>query len=359
VLELAEVLRRHWPEYERHFGERIPAAHRRALRALLQCRTPALGGQLFRCAPCQQAQFVYHSCHHRACPRCGQSDKDSWLAQQMTRLLPVPYFLVTFTVPEQLRHLARSHQKEFFSILFRESAAALQEIALDPKHLGAHLALLGVLHTWTRQLVYHPHIHFLVPGGGPSTDLLRWVACPAADFLVPVEPLKDRFRNRMRQALQKVPVLWETLQHQPQLWHIKWNINIEPVGKGQKALSYLARYIYRTAISSTRLLSDTNGQITFQYLNRHTRGWDPLPLDAMEFLRRFLQHVLPCGFQRVRSYGWLSAAATVKWQRVLALLDWTPKPPPPTPPLPGPCCPQCHQPMFLLGLIKPHWGRAP
>ena len=359
MLELADLLRRHWPEYQRRYGQRIPTAHRQAVQALLKCRTAELGGQLFRCSPCQEARFVYHSCNHRACPRCGKAQRDCWLARQMTRLLPVPYFLITFTVPQELRHLVRSHQKTFFSILFGQSAAALQDIARNPKHLGAQLAMLGVLHTWSRQLVYHPHIHFLVPGGGLSADKLRWVPCPSADFFLPFKPLKIRFRTRMRQALQAVPQLWSQLQRQPGIWKLNWVVNLQAVGKGERALGYLAQYIYRTAISSTRLLKDHHGQITFQYHNRHTKGWDTLTLDAMEFLRRFLQHILPSGFQRVRSYGWLSSAALEKWQRVTALLDWTPKPPLTPPPAPPPLCPKCHQPMCLVQLLEPHRPRGP
>jgi len=353
VLELAEVLRRYWPEYERLYGEAIPQAHRRAVRAILRCRTAELGGQLFSCSPCQQTRFVYHSCNHRACPRCGQSDKNRWLAKQMTRLLPVPYFLVTFTIPAQLRHLARSHQKSFFSILLRESAAALQDIAANPKHLAAQLGMLGVLHTWTRQLVYHPHIHFLVPGGGLSADKLTWVPCPSQDFLLPVQPLKARFRWRMRQALQEVSTLWQHLQHQPQVWKLDWVVNIQAGGKGEQALAYLGQYIYRTALSSTRLLSDDHGRITFRYRNRHTKGWETIAVPAMEFVRRFLQHVLPSGFQRVRPYGWLSSAACQKWQRILALLDWTPKPLVTPPPMPALLCPKCQQPMHQVDLLQP------
>ena len=165
-VRLAAVLDRHWPEYQRRHGGHLLPSHRAAVTAIQRCRTPQLGGQLYRCA-CGQVHYAYHSCGHRACPQCGHADATAWLGRQKTRLLPgVPYFLVTFTVPAELRALIRSHQKELYSWLFRESAATLQEVAAQPKHLGAELGLLGVLHTWSRQLVYHPHVHYVVAGAG-------------------------------------------------------------------------------------------------------------------------------------------------------------------------------------------------
>ena len=190
MIELAEVLARHWPAYERQHGTKLLPSHRAAVRAIVSCRTPSLGGQTYRCGDCGHTHFAYHSCGHRACPKCGQADADAWLARQQTRLLPgVPYFLVTFTVPEQWRALIRSHQKELYAALFRESAATLQEVAANPKHLGAELGMLGVLHTWSRQLIFHPHLHYIVAGAGLSADGLRWQRVKSAVFLLPEKVL--------------------------------------------------------------------------------------------------------------------------------------------------------------------------
>jgi len=189
LIALAQVLRRHWAAYEQKFGVRLLPSHRRAVQAMLACRTAALGGQLFGC-DCGARQFVYHSCNHRACPQCGHADTTQWLDRQRRRLLPVPYWLVTFTVPKELRLLIRSHQKLLYALLIRQCAAALMEVGRDHKNLGAQLGVLAVLQTWARDLHYHPHVHCVVPGGGLSADGLRrgfWPDAFAPDSNMPSE----------------------------------------------------------------------------------------------------------------------------------------------------------------------------
>ena len=171
-MRLAEILAAHWPAYAAQFGRLIPSEQRAAVRAIQRCRTPALGGQLYRCG-CGKEHFAWHSCNHRACPRCGQDAAAAWLAQQRTRLLPVPYFLVTLTVPAELREPIRAAPREWYGALLKEAAGALQALAAQPKHLGAELGLTAILQTWTRDLRYHPHVHLLVPGGGLTPDGLR------------------------------------------------------------------------------------------------------------------------------------------------------------------------------------------
>ena len=346
MLPLAEVLRRHWPAYERKFRARLLPSHRRAVAAILSCRTPALGGQLYRC-DCGQQLFAYHSCNHRACPQCGHADASQWLARQRQRLLPVPYYLVTFTVPEQLRQIIRAHPKELYGALFRESAHTLTDVALSK--LGIELGFIGVLHTWTRQLIYHPHIHYLVPGGGLSPDWLRWLRVEDPQFFLPIAVLAARFKSRLQQWLQT--------QHQhlhqqipAAVWCLDWVVDVQPVGRGQTALRYLAAYVQKTALSAARLVACDSTTVTFTYQERVSGHTRTLPLSGEEFLRRFLQHVLPTGFQRVRCFGWLSAAATKRWQRIQALLDWKPSVPPFTPtPGQAPHCPRCNKPMRLWG----------
>jgi len=198
-----ELLVRHGPAYLKRFGPSMPGRQREVLQRLLRCRTPALGGQLFACQDCGARHYRYHSCNDRHCPLCGQTDADQWLAHQELRLLlPTNYFLVTFTLPEPLRAWMRSHPKIGYDLLFQTSAQALQDLAANPKHLGAALGMLGILHTWSRTLLYHPHIHYLVPGGGLSPDQRQWI--PAKEkFLLPVYPLSDHFRHLFYQALQK------------------------------------------------------------------------------------------------------------------------------------------------------------
>jgi Putative transposase/Transposase zinc-binding domain len=347
VVSLAEILRRHWPAYRAKFGSALPPAHRAAVKAILSCRTSQRGGHLFVC-DCGGFQFAYHSCGHRACNQCGRADAQTWARRQETKLLPVPYFLVTFTVPEELRAVIRAQAKELYGALFRESAGTLADVALTK--LGIEVGFTGVLHTWTRQLLYHPHIHYLVPGGGLTPDGLRWKRVTDPQFFLPTGVLAARFKNRLRQ--------WLEAQHQDWLkaiparaWRAQWVVDVQPVGRGQTALRYLAAYVQKTALSAARLVACDEATVTFTHQDRATGQTRTLRLNGQEFLRRFLQHVLPTGFQRVRHFGWLSPAATVRWQRIQALLDWKPAQPPTahTAPCWVPECPRCHKPMRLLG----------
>ena len=353
MIPLAEVLRRHWPAYERKFRARLLPSHRHAVAALVRCRTPALGGELFRC-DCGQFHFAYHSCNHRACPQCGYADATAWLERQRRRLLPVPYYLVTFTVPQQLRPVIRSHQKILYALLLRHSAAALLDVGREHKNLGAQLGLLAALQTWTRDLRFHPHVHCVVPAAGLSIDGLRWVRSKDPAYFLPHAALAMRLRTRLKHALQQDhPQLFVQI---PRLvWSLDWVTDVRAVGRGEPALNYLAAYVYRTAFSAERILKDDGRFISFSYRDGRSGQTRTVRLPAEAFLHRFLQHVLPRGFQRVRSFGWLSAAAKTNWERILALLDWTP--PPLTPPtlLPPPLCPSCHKPMKLLGPLS----RAP
>jgi hypothetical protein len=353
VIPLAEVLRRHWSAYEQKYRARLLPSHRRAVAAILSCRTPALGGQLFRCQ-CGKEHYAYHSCNHRACPRCGHADATEWLNRQRRKLLPVPYYLVTFTVPEQLRRVIRSNQKTLYPLLLRESAAALRQIARDHKDLGAEIGLMAVLQTWTRDLRYHPHVHCLVPAGGLSADRLRWVSPKREDYFLPQAALAMRWRTRLKEALeQNHSQLF--LQIPGAVWSLQWVADVQPVGTGEPALKYLAAYVYRTAFSAERILADDGQFITFTYRDSQARSTRTLRLTAEHFLHRFLQHVLPRGLQRVRHFGFLSPAAKAQWQRVRALLDWQPLPIIPTPPSLVPICPRCKKPMVLIGLLP----RAP
>ena len=347
-------MRRHWPEYERQFGAELLPSHRRAVECILSCRTRALGGQLFRCSPCALDHYVYHSCNHRACPQCGAADATDWIEQRKLKLLPVPYYLITFTVPAGLRAWLRSHQKLGYARLLRESAGALQDVARHEKYLGGELGFLSVLHTWGRQLQFHPHVHVVVPAGGLRADGLRWVRPKSPDFFLPYRVLAARFRNRLRDGLRaEHPEEFRPIP--AAVWRQAWVVHVQPAGGGEGALKYLSAYVYRTALGNHRIVADENGQVTFRYQDSENNQWHKLTLPALEFLRRFLQHILPPGFQRVRYYGWLSAAATAKWERIVALLDWAePAPTPPASKAP-PVCPHCGGPLYLVGRL----ARAP
>jgi hypothetical protein len=366
-LSFHDLLRQFGPGYLERFGSAVPARQREVLQRILRCRTPALGGQLFACPDCGRFRFRYHSCNDRHCPLCGQADAQEWLQRQQRRLLlPVPYFLVTFTLPDYLRAWVRSHPKLGFDLLFAASAQALQDLAANPKYLGAQLALLGLLHTWTRTLIFHPHIHYLIPGGGLSADGRTW-SSTGKKFFLPFTPLGMRFRTLLAELLQKqAPELFAQIPLQ--VWKQRWNINAEAVGSGEKALQYLARYIFKTATGNRRLELLPNGKIRWPYRQSKTRQWTHQDLEPHELIRRFLQHVLPQAYCRVRSFGWFHPAAKVRANRVRALLRLAPvlsdaeqqtwqipeelqgvKPEPEAepPPTPAPLCPCCRKPMVF------------
>ncbi len=358
MIEVAEIFRLHGPAYREKFGNRMLPSHRRAMQDIEHCRTPSLGGQLYFCPQCEEQRYSYHSCKNRHCPKCQNEQANDWLREQSELLLPTHHFLVTFTLPAELRPLARSHQKTIYNLLFRASSAALQQLAQDPRFVGARLGMVGVLHTWTRQLLYHPHVHYIVTGGG-LTDDLHW-RIARKDFLVPVKALSPIFRAKFREALKQTELF---TQVPPRTWRKDWVVHSEAVGSGQQAFQYLAPYIFRVAISNNRLRSLEQGTVTFSYKESATDQLKRCTLTAHEFIRRFLQHVLPNRFIKVRYYGLLSPAhrqlllkarqllsattsklktQNVKTSQSLALLS----------------CPHCGGPLTLLSPLAPR-ARAP
>ena len=281
------------------------------------CRTEALGGEVFLCVPCNAYRYSYHSCQDRHCPKCGHDNASEWLRMQTALLLPVPYFMVTFTLPDTLNDVARSHGKFIYSLFFQTAAAALQKLADDPEFVGGQFGFFGVLQTWSRDLAYHPHIHFIVAGGGLSEDGSTWREAHK-NFLVPVKALSKIFRAKFRDALKKKHELFA--QVPPGTWQKDWVVHCEPTGTGEPALKYLAPYIFRIAISNRRLVKLENGQLTFQYRDGETRRFMTTTLTAQEFIRRFLQHVLPRGFIKVRYYGFLASRHRKRLEKIKELL---------------------------------------
>jgi hypothetical protein len=371
------LLIRHGPEYLQRFGSSMPARQREVLERILRCRTPALGGQLFACPDCGAHHYRYHSCNDRHCPLCGQTEADEWLRRRQSRLLlPTSYFLVGFTLPDPLRQWIRSHPKPGYDLLFQTSAKALQDLASNPKRLGALLGMLGVLHTWSRTLIYHPHIHYLVPAGGLSPDQRRWVPAKGK-CLLPIGPLSQHFRHLFFQALKKRHP--EELARLPRkIWKQRWSVHIQHAGAGDQALGYLSRYVFKTATGNRSLAGLPDGKVRWPYRDSTTGQPAHLNLTPEELLRRFLQHVLPSGYHRVRLFGWFHPAARKKLNRVRALFQQKPlltaaqaqawQPPeelfeklePPEPePLPPPTCPRCKKPMMCIGSWEPGEPRLP
>ena len=328
--DIADIIRLHGPEYLARFGATMPPSHRRALTDLRDCRTPAMGGRLFVCDRCGRLHYAYHSCRHRACPSCHGHDSDAWLHARRRDLLPVPYFHLVFTVPASLRGLFRSHQKALYSLLLKTAAEALLRLAADPHYLGGTPAVLAVLHTWSRTLVYHPHVHLLVSGGGLDPDG-RWR--PARpNFLVPVRALSKLFRGILLDRIAKAlpgPATPPPTRRQ------HWVVHGKPAVHGtDRVLRYLARYVHRVALTNARILSLHDGQVTFRYTTVAEGRAKTMTLPALEFLRRFLQHVLPKGFHKVRYYGLWAASRRQRLAQLQA--DLAPADGPATEPSPEP-----------------------
>jgi len=317
---LADWLAREAPAALARDDARLSPAQRRALTAIARCRTGALGGHVYRCGDCGGRHHGYHSCHHRACPRCGGAETAAWTRRQMDRLLPVPYFLVTFTLPEPLRAAMRERPEVGLDLLFSASACALQAVAARPRLLGAQLGFVGVLHTWGRQLQWHPHVHYIVPGGGLRADGRKWRRCRAPDYFLPQAALAAEFRARLEAALRAAaPDLHAAIP--AACWRTPWIVDVQPAGAGAPVVKYLARYVKRTAISDERLVRADEHEVVFTYRDSATGESRVAQLAAGEFLHRYLQHVPPPGQHRVRYFGWMHPSATGRRAVVQTLLE--------------------------------------
>ena len=353
MIELAEVFRQHGAAYRKKYASRMLPSHLRAMSDIENCRTEAMGGHVYRCPECGRRGYSYHSCKNRHCPKCQGRSAQAWLEKQDVLRLPVPYFMLTFTLPEALRGIARRNQKIIYHLLFRASSAAVQQLAEDPRFVGGQVGLIGVLHTWARNLTYHPHIHYLVPGGGLSSDRSNWLTS-RKDFFLPVKALSILYRARFRSELQKTD-LYEGVPGSA--WAIDWVVHCLPVGNGLAALKYLAPYIFRVALNNRRILKMASGMVTFSYKDSKSGKTSFTMLRAEEFIRRFLQHVLPKGFMKVRYYGLFSPGkrqllAIVR--RLLgAILDEKPFAEKSSPDQLVLHCPTCGCAMYYLQALRP------
>jgi hypothetical protein len=287
-VELASILRAHWPRFAASTRHLLTRAHYRAAEALTSCRTPALGAQVYHCGDCSKTHFAYHSCNHRACPKCGGREQAEWAAAQEAKLLPVSYFMLTFTLPGQLRSFAYQQQAWFYDALFAAVSGTLRAFARDARHLGGTPGFTAVLHTWTRQMAYHPHLHVIMPGVVLRDDGLGVRRAKGAKYLFPVKALGAAFRNRLMKLIQardKAEGTRHLIQIDPQVWRKSqpWVVDSRGVGNGQAAVRYLARYVAKTALSEQRLLGyDPAGNLRLNCQSSATGLWSVLTLTPDE-----------------------------------------------------------------------------
>lgn len=363
--EVADVFRQFAPSYLQAHGATMLPSHRRAIADILACRTEALGGQQWACADCGGLVHVFHSCRNRACPKCHGPQTQAWLDRRKAEMLPVPYFHVTVTVPEELREALRRHQKAGYGALIKFTAGAIVDLARDQRWLGATPGVLAVLHTWTQRLIFHPHVHCLVSGGG-LTDDGTWKAARGA-FLFPQSALATIVRARLRDAFAQLCPQVDLPRH---VWQIPWVVHIAPWGHGEQAvLDYLARYVFRIAITNSRIQAVDANTVTWRYTDRAAKRQRSQTVSGHEFMRRFLQHVLPAGFHKVRYYGLWHPSRREQLDNLRNLLrlhqpaarpttqptaDATDKAPEPR------CCPHCQSShLRLLCRLSPIRPRAP
>ena len=319
--ELADIFRVCGAPYREKYRQNMLPSHKRAMQDIIDCRTEVMGGQVYLCKKCDDYRYSYHSCKNRSCPKCGNETTTAWLARQSHLLLPVQHFLVTATLPSELRPAARSHQRLVYGLLMRCAAEAIQKLARDLRFVGGEVGILAVLQTWKRDMGFHPHAHFVVSGGGLSPDGKRWQAAQR-DYLMPHKALAKIFRAKFRDAFKKADA--ELFARVPKtVWRKNWVIDILPVGTGKTALKYLAPYIFRIAISNKRIIKFENGQVTFRYQDNKGK-WHTKTLDAEAFIARFLQHVLPKRLQKVRYYGLFSSRRRHLLARVKELFNVAP-----------------------------------
>jgi len=383
ALEVADIFRRCGPQYRQTHAEGLARVQRRVMNAIELCRTAALGAHLEQCDACGHQRIAYDSCRNRHCPKCQSLARAQWLERRQAELLPeIEYFHVVFTLPEPIAALAYQNKRVLYDLLFRASAETLRTIAADPKHLGAEIGFLTILHTWGQNLQHHPHVHCVVPGGGISPDGKRWIACRPGFFLS-VRVLSRLFRRLFLEQLRRaydagglrLHGQFESLSDPVEFaaWlapaaRAEWVVYAKPpFGGAEHVLDYLGRYTHRVAISNNRLLAFDGHTVQFRWKDyRHESRQRTMTLTADEFIRRFLLHVLPGGFHRIRHYGLLAnPVRRHNLARIRALLHAAPitgasDEPTPAPGTPTFICRHCGAPMIIIDiLLRSHPIRAP
>jgi hypothetical protein len=346
-MQLASLIHHYQPAFEQRYAHALLPSHRNAINALLRCRTPAAGEIQLQCNACAEPMTQPQSCGHRSCPQCHHHDTNRWLDRQRAKLLPVDYFMVTFTLPRELRALAWRHQSCVYKLLFDTATQTLKDFGLNPRFLGADIAMTAVLHTHSRRLNFHPHLHVIVPGGGIQHARRQWLKVKGK-YLFNQQALSTVFRARFLAALNDARL------NIPTAVPTNWVVDIQHVGRGEPALKYLSVYLYRGVISEKNILANRNGLVTFKYLEAGSGIVRTRTLPGADFLWLVLQHVLPKGFRRVRDYGFLHGNAKTRFALVRYVLRVVVKGLIPTP-RPAFRCPKCRAPMRILAFIKPLW----
>jgi hypothetical protein len=313
---ITEIFRTFGHAYMERFPE-MPLQQKKVINAIIYCRSGEYGVSVYQCENCGRQHHIGCSCGNRHCPECQYHKSRQWLEKQLTRCLPGSHFMLTFTLPEQIRDFCRSNQSAVYRAMFKAASAAIKKLAKDSRHIGADLTgFTGVLHTWGRLLQYHPHLHFIVPGGGLSGDRSKWLPARNA-FYLPVRALSKIFRAKFKHEMAQCNLI---CQINPKVWELGWNVNCQPVGNAEASLKYLAPYVFRVAISNSRIVSVDESTVTFSYRKQGSRRSRKVTLDVFEFIRRFLQHVLPSGFMKVRHYGFMSSNCRIGLNRLRLLI---------------------------------------
>ena len=348
-MELASIIHQYYNPFTAKYADSALPGHLNAINAIRSCRTPESGELYVQCtdADCNHAEWRPLSCGHRSCPKCQNHEASQWIDRQQGKLLPVPYFLVTFTLPYELRSLTWYYQKIMFPIFFLCVSSTLKDFGLNPKNLGAEIGMTMVLHTHNRRLDFHPHMHVVVPGGGVDQRRRQWKK-KKGKYLFNKEAMAKVFRARFLAALNEAGL--SVLKSVPP----KWVVDCAHVGKGISALKYLSRYLYRGVISEKNIVSNQNGQVTFKYIESKTGNTRYRTLKGEDFLHLIMQHVLPKGFRRVRDYGFLHGNAKKMLFLVQLILHVVIKGIE-LRPRPVFKCPCCKSPMVILGFRQTAW----
>lgn len=316
--QIGEIFRAHGPEYIQRFGDAMPSEHRKVIEAIVKCRTGSCGVVVYECEGCGRPHTVFRSCGNRHCPTCQNHKTREWLGKQMKRQLPGHHFMITFTVPEQLRRFIRSNQRICYAAMFKASSQTLKKLAADERYIGGDLSgFFGVLHTWGRQLQYHPHIHYIAPGGAISMEDGKWHSS-RVDFYLPVRAMSKIFKAKFRDEMKQAGVFADI---PPDVWKLAWNVNCQAVGGSGRSVKYLAPYVFKVAVSDNRIVRVDGRRVFVRHKKTGSERWRTMELDVMEFMRRFLQHVLPTGFMKVRYYGFLSPSSSIPFEETRAIVE--------------------------------------
>jgi len=353
-MNVQKIFNLYGPQYMALYGDRMPKYHKKTIQDIMKCRSGIFGTMVYECRDCRNLHFVQCCCGNRHCPNCQHDKSNQWLNQQMKKLLPTHYFLLTITLPQGLRDVVRSHQKLSYGALFSCTNEALKKLARDARFVGSdRIGYLAALHTWGGMLQYHPHLHLVIPGGALSGND-QWLSS-RQDLFVHTKSLQIIFKAKFKDAMKKAGLLDKI---DPAVWRQQWVIDSQAVGQGQNSLRYLSRYVFRVAISNNRIKSIENDVIKFRYKDREKKKWKIMVLTAMEFIRRFLQHVLPKGFMKIRHYGFLNPNCALPIEKIrdlisfihdiIALFIETPEPE-----IPGIKCSHCGHDLKFILFVKP------